>query len=432
MQIKDWEIPVKQVITISVSILAIVIITALIPLLFGINDAGERTLIQYPNGTLKVKFTPGIYLQLFGSIEVYKDVLTVDFDKIPAEGEASIDLNGISVRYQDGGTGTIYGKARFNLPNDEEGMIKTHKAFRSNNGVAVKLIKPVVQEGMNLTAGLMSSEEAYTEKRNIFIQWAEEQISKGKFKTKLQEISIKDESTGKEVIKNIPVIDIGEDGAAKHYPSDLLTYSITVSGFQITDWDFEPKTLEQISKKREATMAIITAKADAERAKQEAITTEAKGKANVMQAKYEKEVEKEKAVVEASQRKEVAIIEASQKVDVAEQKKKEAEQLKLAAAEYKQEQILKGEGDAAYKRAVMQADGALKQKLETYEKVAQIFATEFGKQKWVPEIAIGKDGESNQNAAVDLMNLLLIKTAKDLSLDLNMGDKKIQETSPVQ
>ena len=51
-------------------------------------------------------------------------------------------------------------------------------------------------------------------------------------------------------------------------------------------------------------MAIITAKANAERARQDAITAEEQGKAAVMKAKYEKEVEKERAIVDAKKIKE--------------------------------------------------------------------------------------------------------------------------------
>ena len=76
-------------------------------------------------------------------------------------------------------------------------------------------------------------------------------------------------------------------------------------------------------------------------------------------------------------------------MEVARQFKLEAEQKKLAASEYKQEQILRGEGDGAYKRIVMQADGALAQKLATYEKVMNRFASAIEKQKWVPEIQMG-------------------------------------------
>lgn len=387
----------------------------------GINDAGRRTVVQYPSGTLFVKFTPGIYTKWFGSTEVYNDVVTFDYDKIEADISATLQQQGISVRYQDGGTGTVYGKARFSLPNDEDTMLKLHKAFRSNRGVAQKLIKTITEEGMNLTAGLMSSEEAYAEKRGIYTQWARQQISNGKFQTELKEIAMVDASTGKSVTKNVPVITYGKDGLPVHLYSDLTDYGIDVNGFQITDWDFEPKTLQQIATKREATMAIITAKANAERAKQDAITAEEQGKANVMTAKYEKEVEKERAVVDAERKKEVAVIAAKQLVEVATQQKLEAEQKKLAAGEYKQEQVLRGEGDAAYKRLVMQADGALQQKLETYERVMQNAFTAVAKQKWVPEVQMGAglDAQGGSSAQA-LIDMLSVKTAKDLSLNLDI------------
>lgn len=393
---------------------------------FGINNAGHRTVVQYPTGKLYVKFSPGIYPQWFGTAEIYNDVITFDydksFDKNSADVGSSISQPGISVRYQDGGTGSVYGKARFTLPSDEQTMLHLHKAFRSNRGVSQKLIKSVTEEGMNLTAGLMSSEEAYAEKRSIFTQWARQQISKGKFQTQLEKISTVDESTGKKVTKNVPVISFASNGMPVHLDSDLADYGIDVNGFQITDWDFEPKTLQQIATKREATMAIITAIANAERAKQDAITSEEQGKANVMTAKYQKEVVKEQAVVDAQREKEVAVINAQRNVEVAHQQKLEAEQKKLAAVEYKEEQILRGEGDSTYKRLVLEADGALAQKLQTYEVVMDRFARAVEKQKWVPEVQMGAsssaDGGSNAMALIEMMS---VKTAKDLALDMQVS-----------
>lgn len=387
----------------------------------GVNDAGNRTVVQYPTGTLYVKFTPGWYMKWFGTTTEYRDVLTFDYDKSVDDYQSSLNSQGIGVRYQDGGTGRVYGKARFSLPNDEQTMLKLHKAFRGNDGVSNKLIKTISEEGMNLTAGLMSSEEAYAEKRGTFTQWAEEQIKGGKYQTELKQVSTVDEGTGKRVTKNIPVITYGDDGRPVQLNSDLKEYGIAVTGFQITDWDFEAKTLAQISAKREATMAIITAKANAERAKQDALTAEEQGKANVMQAKYEKEVEKERAVVDAEKAKQVAVIQAQKLVEVATQQKLEAEQKKLTAAEYKQEQILRGEGDSEYKRLVMEADGALAQKLATYERVQNRFAEAIEKQKWVPEIQMGNsEGQVSGSAATTLIDMLNAKTAKELALDMSI------------
>jgi regulator of protease activity HflC (stomatin/prohibitin superfamily) len=415
-QENKMNFPIKPVSYLAIGIVVLLVVN----LNVGINDAGERTVIQYPWGTLVVKFTPGIYAKFFGSTEVYRDVITFDFDKQTARGEASLDFPGINVRYQDGGTGKVFGKARFALPNTEEVMIKLHKDFRSNEAVAYKLIKTLVEESMNLTAGLMSSEEAYAEKRGIFTQWSEEQISLGKFFTELKLVEEKHEATNEAVVRNIPVIKYGTDGLPLHHNSDFKAYGITVSGFQITDWDFEQKTLEQISRKREATMGIITAKADAERARQEALTAEEQGKKNVMVDKYAKEQEKVQAVVDAEKNKEVAVTKAMQGVLVAEQGKLEAEQKRLAAVAYKQEQILRGEGDGEYKRLVMSADGALTAKLEAWQAVQMRYAEAIEKQKWVPEIQMGQTGQNTGSAANDLIDLLKAKTAKELNLDMSV------------
>jgi hypothetical protein len=415
-QEKKMNFPVKPVSYLAIGLAALFVIN----LNVGINDAGERTVIQYPWGALVVKFTPGIYVKFFGSTEVYRDVITYDFDKSNARGEASLDYPGINVRYQDGGTGKVFGKARFALPNEEATMIRLHKDFRSNEAVAYKLIKTLVEESMNLTAGLMTSEESYAEKRSIFTQWAEEQIASGKFYTILETIEEKHEATNESVMRKVPVIQYGEDKLPKHHNSDFKAYGITVSGFQITDWDFEQKTLEQISRKREATMGIITAKADAERARQEALTAEEQGKKNVMVDKYAKEQEKVQAVVDAEKEKEVAVTKAMQGVLVAEQGKLEAEQKRLAAVSYKQEQILLGEGDGEYKRLVMSADGALTAKLEAWQAVHIRYAEAIEKQKWVPEIQMGVSSQNGGSAASDLIEMLKAKTAKELNLDLTI------------
>lgn len=390
---------------------------------FGINNAGERTVVQYPTGQLFVKFSPGIYIKGFGITAIYPDVITYDFDKAGSAGKAgetSLNSNGVAVRYQDGGTGTVYGKARFSLPGDEETMIHLHKDFRSREGVAEKLIRTVTEESMNLTAGLMTSEEAYAEKRGIFTQWAEEQVASGKFYTELKAVVEKQEATNESMTRNIPVIKYGSDGLPLQHASDFKMYGIKVNGFQITDWDFERKTLEQISRKREATMGIITAKADAERARQEAITAEEQGKKNVMVDRYAKEQEKIQAVVDAEKDKAVAVTQAMKAVLVAEQQKLEAEQKRLAAIAYKQEQILRGEGDAEYKRLVMQADGALATKLEAWKTVHMRYAQAIEKQKWVPEIQMGGNGPTTGSAANDLIELLKAQTAKELRLDMSV------------
>jgi len=429
----------------------------LLNLMFGVNTAGQRTVIQFPTGSVSVKFTPGLYFQLFGSTEEYNDVISYNFDKTGQTDEITVpgvidvnnpdakpepqtfhqDRGGIWVRYQDGGRGKVFGIARFNLPTDEETMIALHKAFRSMDGVTTKLIEPVAEETLNFTAGLMSSEEAYAEKRGTYIEYSRDQLQNGKYKTTIKQvvdteevpvISPEDSAEPKKgveqkhVTRDIPVIVYASDSITPiRMGSDLKTYGITISGYQITDWDFEPKTLLQISAKRNAVMAIITSKAEADKARQDATTAEQTGLANVMRARYAEEVEKAKAIVNAEKAKEIAVINAQQKVDVATQEKLEATQKKLSAAEYKQEQQLRGEGDAAYKKAVIQADGALEQKLKAWIEVNSLYADALGKQPQVPQISLAPNS-STASSSQNLIDLLTAKTAKQISLDMNVSN----------
>ena len=73
----------------------------------------------------------------------------------------------------------------------------------------------------------------------------------------------------------------------------------------------------------------------------------------------------------------------------------------------------------------MQADGALEKKLEAYVEVNKFYAGALQniKQPIVPAIIAGGDGSGGrgQTAAQDLMDLLMIKAARDLSLDAMPG-----------
>ncbi|PHS22335.1 MAG: hypothetical protein COA83_11895 [Methylophaga sp.] len=74
----------------------------------------------------------------------------------------------------------------------------------------------------------------------------------------------------------------------------------------------------------------------------------------------------------------------------------------------------------------MEADGALAQKLMTYEAVMKRFAQAIEKQKWVPEIQMGASSSNGSaveggSSAMALIDMLSVKTAKDLALDMSLS-----------
>lgn len=298
----------------------------LIGMNIGVNDAGERTVIQYPNGSMRVKFDPGIYLPFFGKTTVYKDFATFDF----SAPDNSCDFeqhDGLRVRYQDGGEGVVCGMTNFQLPNDEETMIALHKRFRSEEGMRIKLLNQSVPKAVNLTAALMSSEEAYATKRSEFISMARTQTEQGLYETRLEKrkviVGIDENGKEEKQTKEVPVI-VTANGSPVTQGSDLDLYGMSTTQFDLKQWDFEPKTINQIQNKREAEMAIVTSKANAKKAYWAEQQVRAEGEKAVAQAEYKAKVAAEKQIQEAERDKQLTVISAQKKAE-------EAKELKIAA-----------------------------------------------------------------------------------------------------
>lgn len=150
-------------------------------------------------------------------------------------------------------------------------------------------------------------------------------------------------------------------------------------------------------------MAVETKIVEARQAEQDAITAEQQGRATAARARWEQEAIKARLVTEAEQRRDVAALDQE-------------------AADYeRQANILRGEGEAERKRLVMEADGALQQKLDALIAINRVYAENFGNLP-VPSVIMGSDGNSvaSDTRALDLIDLLTAKAAQDLGLDLTV------------
>jgi hypothetical protein len=383
------------------------------------NNAGYIKIRQMPvTGTLDVYTDPGMFGQWFGMVTEYKRAGTYSFTDQASDKqkEDSAISDAVLVRFNDGGIARLSGNARFELPLEPGAMIKIHNEFRSYDHITQSLVKPAIAEALILTASLMSAEESYSGRRAEFSQLAWDQVLHGIYITESEEQEITDEATGEKKNKRIVHIKYDAEGQPVRKENSLAAVNIRISQFFLDkDFGYEEGVLQQISNQRDAMMKTVAAKAEAEKAQQDRLTAEAQGQANVMTAKYEAEVEKERAVVEARKRKEVAETEASQRLEVAKLDK-------MAAEQYKQEKLLRADGDAEYKRRVMQADGALAQKLDAWIDVNKRYAQaiENYKGNWVPNLVMGDNGGTGTMGSQDLINLLTAKTAQELALDLTL------------
>ena len=312
----------------------------------------------------------------------------------------------IPVRFNDGGHGTIEGSVQYELPLDVEHLNQIQLKFGGQQAVESALIQTVTNKAVYMTGPLMSSKESYAERRNYLINYIEDQIENGVYKTISKEITAIDQMTGQE--KTVTAVEIVQkDGVPERQEKAILReFGIRTFNFSIVSLPYDEAVEKQIRAQQQMAMDVQTAMVEAKKAEQNAITVEKKGEAAAMQSKWEQEVIKAQKVTEAEQQKEVA-------------------RLNKEAAEYtKQKLILEGEGEATKRRLVMAADGALSLKLEAWVRAQELYASAIQNYKgnWVPAVVMGEQGKGS-NGATDLINLLTAKTAKDVALDMGMHTK---------
>jgi hypothetical protein len=359
------------------------------------------------DGDLQLWLKAGLQNKMFGKTTEYKKSSQYSFSAHADQGSPKDES--IKARFNDGGHGNISGTLRWEMPLDPAKLKDIHVKFGSQLAVEQGLIRPVVERAVYMTGPLMSSKESAAERRSDLIQFIEDQVVNGVYKTETEEVRIKDPLSGQErTVTRVKLIkDLKSPGGyARQEGSPLADFGIKTYSFNINGIRYDDAVEKQINAQQDLVMQVQTAIASAKKAEQDAITVAKQGEAAAAKAKWEQEVKKAQQVTEAQQ-----------KVEVADLAVKEA-------TLYKKQQILIGEGEAGRRAAALQADGALDAKLTVYKEIMIAYAAAVGHQKWVPDIVLG--GGSTQNGgtqALQLLEVLGAKAAKDLALDLRVPQK---------
>jgi len=316
---------------------------------------------------------------------------------------------GLRLRFNDKGGATLYSQFSYTMPTDKELIKRIRAKYPSEAAMERDLLRPVITKAVYMTGPTMSSEESTAVKRSELIGSIMDQINNGPYKTENIQVKIEDTLSGKP--KTVTVARIVEDptapnGRARQEVSPLKEFGISVLNPEIKKIKYDEQVEDQIEAQRKITMDIQTAVAKTKEAEQNAIRAVEEGKANAATAKWAQETENAKDIALAEKNKTVAKL------------------AKEAAKFTKEEQILLGQGEAERKRLVMKADGALEKKLKTYENVNAMYAKAMSDYKgnWVSQVNMGGSGgsSSGKNTAQNMIDLLTVKTAKDLALDLSL------------
>ena len=362
-------------------------------------DADEIMVVQSPGGKLTFYTGAGWKWQGFGKVTNYRKRSIYEFKT--------------GLRFNDGAHGNLVGSIQYELPISDTLLTEIHTKFGSQEAVQAQLVQTVVDKAVYMTGPLMSSKESYAEKRNDLISYVEDQVGHGVFRTRQRDVRLKDEISGVE--KTVTIVEIVETAPgvyARQEASYLAVFGVKTSNFAINELSYDENVEKQINAQQQATMDVQTAMAESRKAEQRALTAEKEGQANAAKAKWEKEVEKARAVVTAQQEKEVAVTNAQRELEVAQLAAQQAEQ-------YRIQQIKRAEADSTYKREVLEADGALAQKLAALVQMNKDNAEAIAKRQ-VPTtvFASGGTGTGSDTEVNALLQLMTVDAAKRISVDL--------------
>lgn len=391
--------------------LLLVFAVILIPNFIENQDASELMVIQSLSGDLNVFTEPGPHWQGFGKVTIYPRQAQYSFCSAVNDKKEVLCENANStakrLRFNDGGHANLNGFVMWEMPTDAKSIIEIHKRFGSAESVQNRAVAKMIDGAVYLAGPLMSSTESSGARRAELVQYINDQAENGVYVTHSENVTVKDPITNQEKTDSVTKIAMGANGLPQRQQGSVLAeLNIKLQPMSISELKYDGVVEKQIADRQKAITQVQNARANALRAEQDAITAAKQGEADAAKAKWEQEVIKAKLVTEAQQ-----------KLEVAQLATKEAEQ-------FKQAEILKGQGEAERKRLVMAADGALDPKLKAYIEVNAKYAESIANYKgnWVPGVVMGEGGKGG-NGAQDMINLLSVKTAKELGLDMTMKSK---------
>lgn len=373
------------------------------------NEAGEILVVQAPfSGELSVYTDPGRKWQGWGTCTHYKRSNEFTF----LLGTDGSDGETFDIKFNDGGNAKVSGAARFDLPLDVPHLLDIHQTFQSQGAIHDSLIKRVMNKSVYLTGPLMSSKESYSEKRSDLINLIDDQAVNGVFQTAPVNKEVEDISGTKKWVTTVDPKKAKDGAILRQEVSPLLRFGIHLYNITINKIKYEDIVEKQIAQQQQSTMDVQIAITNSRKAEQDVLTAEKQGQAAAAKAKWLQEVEKATAVTAAEKMKAVAETQAQQRLAVAELDRQAAEKTKASA-------ILIGEGESKARELVMKADGALNVKISAWKEVNQYYANALAlfKGPLVPSIVMGAGATTGGNSVNDLMDLIKVKTARDLGFD---------------
>jgi len=423
----SWSL--RSIVSVVVGVVILIVGIASLGNMFEHLDNSQIMVIQSPiSGQLTWYQTGGLKQQWFGTVTKYNKRSQFWFSEKSDQGKSQDEA--IKTRFNDGAHAFISGSFSWDMPTDVKILTDLHTKYGSQTAIEQQLIRTVTEKSVYMTGPLMSSAESYASRRNDLLSFIDDQMNRGVYQTQSTDEKTKDPMTGQEkTVKVVKLVKVENGDFAREDKSPLAEFGIRTFNLSFNEVKYDDAVEAQIQAQQQAIMQVQTAIANAKMSEQAAITAEKDGQAKAATAKWAQEVVKATEVTKAEQEKLVAETAALKEKVVAEtaaEQRKNVASFDLDSAKLKKEtEIALGEGESQRKKLVMEADGALEKKLEAAIAINKLWADAYAKRQ-VPTVVMGEHGGGQDSQSSAFMDMLTVKAAKDLALDMSLPKSPAQ------
>lgn len=434
--------------TIGGAVAAILFMWIMFSNMFYYNNAGYITQVttKLPFQTEKVVSTTGYTWIGFGNYTPWPRQMSVqsvaDVASLPKgaeqDGLGSSLISAFPITFLGGVTATVDANVRVALPEGEP-FLQLARTYRTPDNFVLQSIIPVMKSTLQSTAQLMTADDYYSGNATAFRQSFQDQISEGAYVVERIEKQVKNTRVAAGTA-------IAQNGSEQgEFGGDTSTVVITqkvlnkagqpirlerqFSKLGVTVADANILNIDPSKQFKDRMVNIQKSQADLMLARQGRQTADEQKK--LVTANGEKEVEEKRQITMRDQVERTTNAETEKKLAITtaeREKERSAIEKQTSQIKYEQAQIdakttkEKADAEAYAKKAVILADGALTQKLNAWIEGQKVWAGAFATAP-VPQMVMGgsEGSTGRQSETAQLMNLVGIKAAKDLMLDMSVA-----------
>lgn len=435
-----------------------------VPILFGLgiliggsgavsyNDAGYCQHVRTIFGNESAVCNTGWYFAGWGTSTAWPHYITVAHT-LDATGEtAGTAFQGsiaepYRVRLADNWTGDVTQTTRFGIPQDQSQFLEMARTFRTPERLINTTLKPAVTASLDSVANMFTMEEYYSGgKRDQFKSEFKDAVEKGRAQVRQvslnqaggvirnrvapsdSEVAQDTSEVGDTEVRRVMIEKVTDDsGNDIRLAHDFTEIGVIVASAILENLDPDDKYEEQINDRKAAASRRVVAREQRLEQEEQRLLAIQQGETDIAKRQAAAKTEQIQATTDAETKKKLALIEAERVKEEAEiAKQTAAVNLERARIDAESVQVT-ADAEAYAKQAILEADGALQAKLAAWIEAQKVWADAASKIN-VPSTVISSgensSGAGNALGTVDaFMQMLMIKTAKDLQVDPSIAAK---------